>query len=156
MIKSQIHYKDLLFEGNNDINFTKEEFQKYVKKYKITDEYIKAKQIKINEPKELIDLIQNNNKYLLIEKDLGDLICQKEQYFNYVYKYSINVINMKFFDIKFKRNNNIIDENSYIFGNEKIINLADSLIQYYNFEKILMMKIIIIYLINQKLEKDIL
>ena len=135
MIKSQIHYKDLLFEGNNDINFTKEEFQKYVKKYKITDEYIKAKQIKINEPKELIDLIQNNNKYLLIEKDLGDLICQKEQYFNYIYKYSINDINMKFFDIKFKRNNNIIDENSYIFGNEKIINLADSLIQYYNFEK---------------------
>ena len=135
MIKSQIHYKDLLFEGNNDINFTKEEFQKYVKKYKITDKFIKTIQIKINEPKELIDLIQNNNKYLLIEKDLGDLICQKEQYFNYIYKYSINDINMKFFDIKFKRNNNIIDENSYIFGNEKIINLADSLIKYYNFEK---------------------
>ena len=134
-IKNQIHYKDLLREGNNDISFTKEEFQKYVKKYKIKDEYIKAKLIKINEPKELIDLIQNNNKYLLIEKDLGDLICQKEEYLNYIYKYSINDINMKFFNIKFERNNNVIDENSYIFGNEKIKNLADSLIEYYNFEK---------------------
>ena len=84
-IKNQIHYEDLLLEGNYDICFTKEEFQKYVKKYKIKDEYIKAKQIKINEPKELIDLIQNNNKYLLIGKDLGDLICQKEEYLNYIY-----------------------------------------------------------------------
>ena len=134
-IKRQIHYKDLLHEGYNDINFTKEEFQRYVKRYEITDQFIKAKQIKINEPKDLIDLIQNNNKYLLIGKDLGDLICQKEEYFSCIYKYSINDTNIKFFNITFKRNNNVIDEDSYIFGNEKIINLVDSLIEYYNFEK---------------------
>ena len=33
-IKSQIHYKDLLFEGKDDINFSKEEFQNYVKSIK--------------------------------------------------------------------------------------------------------------------------
>ena len=42
---------------------------------------------------------------------------------------------MKICNIKFERNKNEIDENSYIFWNEKIKNLADSLIEYYNFEK---------------------
>jgi len=134
-IKSQIHYKDILFEGNKNISFSREVFQEYVIKYKIKDEFIKAIPIKINEPKELINLIQNNNKYLLIRKKLGDLICQKDQFYNYIYQYFINNMNMKFFDITFERNNNIIDENSYIFGNEKIANLVDSLIKYYNFEK---------------------
>ena len=85
---------------------------------------------------ELIKLIKDGNKYKIIDKNLSDLICIKDKFYSFNYTYIINSDNLIFLDVPFIRRNNILDEFSYAIcnGYEKIMYLAKSIIEYFNFQ----------------------
>ena len=80
----------------------------------------KVKQIKINTSQYLINMIFNDNKYIIINENLWNIICDKEE--NYPIFYDINADDLSFNfknenKLYFKNNkNNIIDKNSYNYS----------------------------------------
>ena len=115
----------------------KKEFKRLAGKFDLSiSEIKKMEQVKINTPEELIKLIQNGSKYKIINSKICDSICTKEKYFSYNYTYYINNNNLVFFDISFSHNNNVLDEISYIKGSEKLRILSNSIITYFNLEKV--------------------
>ena len=96
----------------------------------------------------LINLIYNDNQYILINKELREILCNKKQENEnpILYKIKSNNIYFKLEDnkkLKFKRhgsNKNIIDKSTYKYENDKpnineFKSIYKDIIEYYNFEK---------------------
>ena len=134
--KKSIKYEELKKENDNSKNFSKEKFAKLVKNYDLTISKIKkVDQINIKSSEELIKLIKEGFKYKIIDKDLYNLICDKDKIYSFIYTYHINYDNINFLNVSFSHHYNILDEFSFAHGNKKLINLTESIIAYYNLEK---------------------
>ena len=134
--KKSICYNELLEVNNYNQKFNKVEFVNLLNAYDISIEKItKVEEINVSKD-ELIKLIKNGNKYKIIDKNLSDLICIKGKFYSFNYTYIINSDNLIFLDVPFRRRNNILDEFSYAMcnGYEKIMYLAKSIIEYFNFQ----------------------
>ena len=113
-----------------------------------SENYFKIKQIEFKTPQYLINMILNGNKYIFINADLWKLICDDDKKFDFSIMYKVNNKDINFsLDNKylyFSHNNNIIDKyslkNSCIYESnyEKISNIVDSAINYFNFENKIM------------------
>ena len=137
--KKSIKYEQLLEENDNSINISKEKFKDLIEKYEISISNIKkVEQINAEPPEKLIQLIKDGFKFKIISKKLCDLICFIDKFHSDICTYYINFDNIEFLyknlRITFSHNDNILDEFSYANGNEKLINLANSIIYYYNLE----------------------
>jgi len=111
----------------------------------------KINQIEFKTPQYLINMVLNGNKYIIINCELWELICDKDKVYDSFIIYKVNSNDITFsldkIELSFKHNNNIIDK--YAFKNsskyknkynyesiyEKIKNICESVINYYNFEK---------------------
>ena len=136
ILKKSVCYNELLKENNYKSKFNKDDFSSLIKTDDISIEKIKkVKQINVSQ-EELIKLIKDGNKYKIIDENLSDLICIKNKFYTFNYTYIINSDNLIFLDLPFRHRNNILDEFSYAMcnGHEKIIYLAKSIIEFFNFE----------------------
>jgi len=105
----------------------------------------KINQIEFKTPQYLINMILNENKYIFINTDLWELICDKDKRNESPIIYQVNRNDITFtldnIEFSFIHNKNII--NKYILKNssnyqsnyEEIKKILDSTIYYYNFEK---------------------
>ena len=105
----------------------------------------KINQIEFKTPQYLINMILNENKYIFINTDLWELICDKDKRNESPIIYQVNRNDITFtldnIEFSFIHNKNII--NKYILKNssnyqssyEEIKKILDSAIYYYNFEK---------------------
>ena len=135
-LKKSIRYEELMKENDNSKNFNKEKFANLVKNYDLKASKIKkVEQINVSSSEELIKLIKDGFKYKIITEKFYDLICDKDKFYSQIYTYHIYSDNINFLNVSFSRHNNILDEFSFIHGNKKLINLTESIIEYYNLEK---------------------
>ena len=133
--KKGICYDKILNRNNGSINFSEGEFSNLINEYEISISNIKKVElINISNPEELINLIKNGYSFKLIDKNLCELICLINQFDSIKYSYYINTNNLEFLNVSFAHNNNNLDEYSYIIVNEELINLSNSIIEYYNIE----------------------
>jgi len=101
-------------------------------------------QIEFKTPQYLINMILNENKYIFIKAELWKLICDKNKKYDSPIIYKVNrydiIFNLDNKEFSFNHNKNIIDKdtlnnyNEYKSYYEKITNIFDSIIKYYNFE----------------------
>ena len=135
-IKKSICYNELLEENNYSPIFNKVDFASLINAYDISIEKItRVEEINMSKD-ELIKMIKGGNKYKIIDNNLKDLICFTIKFNPPNNPYIINSDNLIFLDVPFLRRNNILDEFSYAMcnGYEKIINLAKSIIEYFNYQ----------------------
>ena len=133
--KKSIKYEQLLKENDNSINISKEKFADLVEKYKLSISKVKKiEQINAQTPEKLIQLIKNGVKLKIISKKLCELICFNDEDISITYHYYIKSDFLENLNISFSHHDNILDEFSYANGNKKLINLANSIIDYYNLE----------------------
>jgi hypothetical protein len=105
----------------------------------------KIENIKFNNKEELINLINNNNEFIIITKELSDILCKETKEDNsYIYmiqKDCLKLILNK--DIlSFYHNDNILDQISYmVYNEEKYKNLSKQIKEYYNFENNIIMNL---------------
>ena len=112
-----------------------------INKYK---QSLKIKQIEFKTAHYLINMILNGNKYIFINKELWQLLCDKDKKDESPIIYQVNSNDITFTlpdknTLSFSHNKNIIDENSYqgteYRNNYKIItNIYENIINYYDFE----------------------
>jgi len=101
-------------------------------------------QIEFKTPQYLINMILNGNKYILINADIWNLICDKDKIGESPILYKVNDNDITFsldnIELSFSHNKNIIDKKSlnsssdYKSNYEKITKIYDSIVNYYTFE----------------------
>ena len=144
-LKKELNYKYLknfLFYNIN--KYLKEEVHKLIINKNII-KIPKIKQMKYTRPSELINLIKNyNNEFIVINTELYEVICKRENTNNEFIKYIIDNKNSTlkilndFGNIIFKFNNNIL--NYYFFIkvenniNKELYNIIQAIVEYYYFE----------------------
>ena len=140
-------YKQL--KENIDYNHFKDNISNYTLEKPIlsdSEKVYKIKQISFKTSSYLLNMIYNDNKYILINKDLWNIICEKgkEKDSPIVYNIQSGKIIFQLKDnkkISFnlnKNNKNIIDKigynNEYVSNIDKIKIIYKDIIEYYKFE----------------------
>ena len=115
---------------------------------KDSEKNFKINQIEFKTPQYLINMILNGNKYIFINTDLWELICDNDKNYQSPIIYKVNSYDITFsldkIKLSFRHNKNIIDKNtlnisySYESNYKKITKIVDSVIKYYNFENKIM------------------
>ena len=105
----------------------------------------KIENIKFNNKEELINLINNNNEFIIITKELSDILCKESKgdnsYFYIIQKDCLKLV-LKNHMISFFHNDNILDQISYmVYNEEKYKNLSKQIKEYYNFENNIIMNL---------------
>ena len=111
----------------------------YDDKVNINDSEInfKINQIEFKTPQYLINMILYGNKYIFINSDIWEIICDEDKKFESPIQYKVNSNDITFSldnqSLSFKHNKNIIDKNA--FKNSK--NFTNKSIYESNYEKII-------------------
>ena len=136
-LKDSIHY-DFLKEYITDEESCKGKIKEFIDSGKI-EEIKEISMIKeIKDKKELKNLLENDNEFKLISKDLYDIIFKKNikiesKTFIIDYPSLLLLLNQNEI-ISFSINDNILNKDSFIsFGEIKLMNLAKSLLEFHNF-----------------------
>ena len=104
----------------------------------------KINQIEFKTSQYLVNMLLNGNKYIFINLELWELICDKDKKYESPITYKVNSIDITFnlddIELSFSHNKNIIDyigykNNYYKSFYEQIKKIYDSVVIYYNFEK---------------------
>ena len=116
---------------------------------KLNKKLYTLKKINCRSSQNLINMIENNNQYILINKELWELLCEKGEEDTIPIKYEIksDIINFKLIDnkiLKFYQNKeikNLIDKDTYEnknsnkSDNEELKIIYEDINKYYKFEK---------------------
>ena len=109
------------------------------------DKIFSIKQIEFNTSSYLINMINNDNKYILINSDLWKILCDKGEESTFIITYEIKSNNIifqlddkKLLIFKNEQNKNIIDKSSLISkydnNNNEFKTIYDDIKKYYDFE----------------------
>ena len=130
------------------INFNDlEDFKKKINSYD-TKNINRIEQIPFKTSTYLLNMIDNDNKYIIINEDLWKTICQKgkekEAPINFDITYNHLILNLKDRNLKFSnyKKNNIIEKNNYYYSDNsgccsnirEIKNIYKSIKEYFKFE----------------------
>jgi len=134
ILKIFILLKDII--DNNKVNI------------KDSGNYFKINQIEFKTPQYLINMILNGNKYIFINANLWELICYQDKKNDSPVLYEVNRNDITFYLdtelLSFNHNKNIIDKSTLNYGSNfkynynKITQIFDSIIDYFNFENIIL------------------
>ena len=122
----------------------KAEFEKKLNELESFNISSKIKEIKpvfLNSTKELINLINSKNEYLLIQKNILDLILPTQIHQQKAFKFNIanNILELKIGEdsLKFYNNKYILNEESYIIcnGELQITKISKAILDFYIFEQ---------------------
>ena len=135
-LKDYEKIKEIINSEKNNINDSENTF--------------KISQIEFKTPQYLINMILNGNKYIIINREVWELICDKDKIYDSTIDFKVNSKDITFSldnkELSFKHNKNIIDkyafknssnyrnQSTYESNYEKIKKICESVIQYYNFE----------------------
>ena len=139
--KDNLFY-DILKKYNQNEETCKNKINEFLESGKINN-IKKIDKVFIKTSEELIELINKNNEYILISLKLGSIICKEtisKRFYIYLHDCPEIILTIDINDsLIFACNKSIINKDSYKDFNEnnKLINIAKAIIEYYNFENII-------------------
>ena len=135
-LKKKVNYNDFYNDKEKNLNYNKINELMNPKETQIDD---KIETIIFKSPQDLINLIKKKNEYLIINEDLFNIICNQKKNIQY-YSYIIDKNNLVLvFDngeaVQFYHSNNILDEISYLICKDnKLVELSNKIMVYYDYE----------------------
>ena len=141
-VKEKINYKNNINEIRKNYHYSDIKIE-----IKEKEKIFNIKDIEFKTPKFFMNMISNGNKYILINKELWDVICEPTIKDSPPVKYEINkssiILHLDSNSLTFNNNgkNNILDKNTYKASNtndifdEEINKIYEDINNYYKFEK---------------------